>query len=297
MTRARVAFGLPSQPIGSARRSSTGAFFPSAPGPGRRFPRLAALVGCGVTLCFTGCGYFTGSDGIGNSSGFISGKPEVRILAPRNGQAITGSIVRVELLVRGVRLVNKIGQPNVPGEGHLRVWVDTEDLSAPPIIQTASTFDLTGLASGLHHLIVELRQNDGSPLPGTPTDVERDTRVHKHVHFDTVSALARIQDEIFTPKCATAGCHIWGGAAPMPLTDARTSREVLVDVLAANGAARAANKKRVAPGQPDQSFLLHKVTRELQFGQGDPMPPASPLTAAQIDLIRLWIAQGAVPAP
>jgi hypothetical protein len=257
------------------------------------------VVGCSLALGLAGCGSFSGSDGVGSGGGSFSGDPAVRILAPVSGQTITGSVVRVQLLVRGARLVNKVGQPNAPGECHLRVWVDTEDLSAAPtLIQTATTFDLTGLAPGLHHMIVELRQNDGSPLPGAPTDVERDTPVHKHIHFDTVSALARIQAEIFTPSCATAGCHVPGGSAPMSLTAAQTSYAALVAVGAVNSTARAANKRRVMPGQPDQSFLVQKLTGQLQFGEGDPMPQnAPPLSRDQIDLIRLWISQGAVAAP
>src|SRR5262249_39370908 len=112
------------------------------------------------------------------------------------------------------------------------------------------------------------------------------------------SALGRVQTEIFSPTCATEGCHVVGGAGPMPLTDAGTSYHSLVDVLAENGMARSAGKKRVVAGHPERSCLLQKLTRQLQYGEGDPMPQnAAPLTGEQIDLIRLWISQGAVPAP
>jgi hypothetical protein len=258
-------------------------------------PIVAVLTRLGAVLWLAacGCGSFRGPDAPVASRVSRSG-PEFRILSPVNGQVITGSVVPVQLQLRRVRLVNKVGQPNVPGECHLRVWVDSADLSDPPLIHTTPSFQITGLAPGIHHVIIELRQNDGSPLPGAPTDGERDTPVHKHVHFDTVSALARVQSEIFTPTCATVGCHVRGGAAPMPLSDPETSRAALVDVPADNGAARRAGKRLVVPGQPDQSFLIQKLTGNLQFGEGDLMPPnRPPLERDPIDLIRLWIAQGA----
>jgi hypothetical protein len=251
-----------------------------------------------MAVLLAGCSSFSGSDGAGAGPLGSGGGPEVRILAPIGGQSIAGSVVRVQVQVRGVRLVNKLGEPNVSGEGHLRVWVDTEDPSAPFMVQTATAFDLNGLQPGLHHLVVELCQNDGTPFPGASTHEEEQTPVLKHTHFEIVPALSRIQSEIFTPSCAVAGCHVSGGDAPMPLTDARTSYEALVDAVPTNSAARAAGKKRAVPLRPDQSFLLQKLMRDLQFGEGDPMPQnAPPLTQAQIDLIRAWIEQGAVPVP
>jgi hypothetical protein len=222
----------------------------------------------------------------------------VRILTPASGQTVTGSVARVQLLVRGVRLVNKVGQPNVPGEGHLRVWVDPGDPSSSSVVQTASTFELANLAPGSHHLMVELRQNDDTPLAGALASAGNASPMRKEIQFSTVSALGRIQTEIFSPTCAAEGCHVLGGAGPMPLTDAGTSYQSLVDVLAENGMARSAGKKRVVAGRPEQSFLMQKLTRQLQYGEGDPMPQnAPPLTGEQIELIRLWISQGAVPAP
>ncbi len=53
---------------------------------------------------------------------------------------------------------------------------------------------------------------------------------------------------------------------------------------------------RVTPGQPDNSYLVHKVqnTHLDVGGSGFQMPIGrSPLTQTEIDLIRAWISAGA----
>jgi hypothetical protein len=104
--------------------------------------------------------------------------------------------------------------------------------------------------------------------------------------------LADVQEKIFTPYCIN--CHIAGGSGPMALTDVETSYAALVNIAPTNSTARAAGDKRVAPGDPNHSFLMHKVTGEMEFGEGDRMPQgADPLSAQEIDLIWRWIDQGA----
>ncbi len=53
---------------------------------------------------------------------------------------------------------------------------------------------------------------------------------------------------------------------------------------------------RVEPGSPDKSYLYMKLigTQETEDGSGLQMPfQQNPLDAAQIEVIRLWIEQGA----
>jgi hypothetical protein len=99
-----------------------------------------------------------------------------------------------------------------------------------------------------------------------------------------------IQNSIFTPACTV--CHS-GAQAPEGLRlDAGNSYAMLVDVSSVQLPAL----RRVAPGDPDNSYLVHKI--EGRAAVGDPMPLGGPsLDAAQIDLIRQWIATGAQPPP
>jgi uncharacterized protein involved in high-affinity Fe2+ transport len=102
--------------------------------------------------------------------------------------------------------------------------------------------------------------------------------------------LDEIQAAVFTPTCATSNCH--NGANPsggLDLRDADTSFAQLVDVPSDDDPMIF----RVAPGDPDNSYLVQKI--EGTAAQGQQMPPggAAPLSQAEIDAIRQWITDGA----
>ena len=98
---------------------------------------------------------------------------------------------------------------------------------------------------------------------------------------------------IFTSNCALSGCHV--GTNPrrgLNLSVGQTFANV-VDVVATQSTINL-----VTPGQPDNSYLVHKVqgTHLAVGGSGFQMPLGrSPLTQMEIDLIRAWIAAGARP--
>lgn len=106
----------------------------------------------------------------------------------------------------------------------------------------------------------------------------------------TEATLASIQANVFTPSCAVAGCH--GGAAAQRglRLDPGFSAGSLVNVPSPVNSALV----RVVPGQPDQSFLIHKLQGTQSLG--DRMPQGGPfLTQSEVDNVRLWIANGARP--
>ncbi len=110
---------------------------------------------------------------------------------------------------------------------------------------------------------------------------------------DEVTLAGDVQP-IFTSTCALSGCH--AGTNPqlnMNLSEGQTFANV-VNVAAME----LATMNRVTPGQPNSSYLVHKVqgTHLDEGGSGFQMPiGGSPLTQAQIDLVRAWIAAGARP--
>jgi hypothetical protein len=113
--------------------------------------------------------------------------------------------------------------------------------------------------------------------------------------FNADATLANIQTQIFSPTCTDQFCH----GAQSPANDlslaASVSHEQLVGVLSVNFAAQQAGLLRVKPGDPDNSFLIIKLTNPTPL-QGLLMPSGKPpLSAAQIQLIRDWITQGAQP--
>lgn len=106
-----------------------------------------------------------------------------------------------------------------------------------------------------------------------------------------VSFSADIQP-IFNNNCAFPGCH----AAPlidppgMDLSDGQALAS-LVGVQSVESPLL-----RVAPGDSQASYLLHKLlgTQNTVGGSGERMPFGGPyLPDAEIDLIRDWIDQGA----
>lgn len=100
-----------------------------------------------------------------------------------------------------------------------------------------------------------------------------------------------IQDHVFTPICTV--CHA-GSAAPMGLRlDAGNAFRALVG----SASAEVPSLLRVAPGRPDESYLVHKL--EGHAAVGARMPLGGPyLDAATIAIVRQWISDGALgPTP
>jgi hypothetical protein len=95
-----------------------------------------------------------------------------------------------------------------------------------------------------------------------------------------------IQDQVLTPFCTA--CHA-GATAPRGLRlDAGNSYALLVGV--ASGQVPAV--LRVAPGRPDDSYLIQKL--EGRAAVGARMPLGGPYLDAQtLSVIRQWIARGA----
>ena len=103
--------------------------------------------------------------------------------------------------------------------------------------------------------------------------------------------LASIQDLVFTPTCATAGCH--RGAMPsanLDLSDAMTSYTELVGVESSVVAGRLL----VIANDSANSYLLEKLGPDPTAGQQMPVG-RPPLSTADIDVIRQWIDTGASP--
>jgi hypothetical protein len=97
---------------------------------------------------------------------------------------------------------------------------------------------------------------------------------------------ASIQANVFTPICTT--CHS-GAAAPLGLRlDEGASYALLVNAPSTE----APTLLRVNPGDPDSSYLIHKLEGTAQVGGRMPLGGA-PLPQETIAVIRQWILEGA----
>ena len=102
-----------------------------------------------------------------------------------------------------------------------------------------------------------------------------------------IATLDSIQDNVFTPICTF--CHI-GAAAPQGLRlDEGNSHSQLVGI----SSSEVPGILRVAPGDPDNSYLVQKL--EGTAAVGEQMPFGGPaLPQSTIDVIRQWIIDGAL---
>jgi hypothetical protein len=100
---------------------------------------------------------------------------------------------------------------------------------------------------------------------------------------------SEIQDEVFTPTCAVSGCHTGAGAPEGLRLDEANSFGMLVDVASS----QVPSILRVAPGDPDNSYLIQKLEGTASVGVRMP-EGGPPLAQDSIDVIRQWILDGAV---
>lgn len=107
------------------------------------------------------------------------------------------------------------------------------------------------------------------------------------------ATLSSIQANIFTPTCATSGCHSSTTAQEgLSLADGEAF-DNLVDVFST----QAPSLTRVETGDANSSYLINKLegTQSSVGGSGVQMPKEGTLlTSAQIDKIKEWINNGAL---
>lgn len=97
---------------------------------------------------------------------------------------------------------------------------------------------------------------------------------------------------IFTDHCAVSGCH----AGSSPRAGQNLSEAYAYDAIVDVTSSEQPSLKRVLPFDPDNSYLVQKIEGAGGIS-GDRMPQDGPpyLTGAQVDTIRTWIANGALP--
>jgi hypothetical protein len=98
--------------------------------------------------------------------------------------------------------------------------------------------------------------------------------------------LSSIQSKVFTPICTS--CHA-GSAAPLGL---RLEADAAYAMLVNAPSAEVPGLLRIAPGNPDASYLIHKLEGTATVGGRMPLN-GPPLPAETIAVIRQWISDGA----
>jgi hypothetical protein len=102
------------------------------------------------------------------------------------------------------------------------------------------------------------------------------------------ATFSRIQLEIFTPSCAITNCHDTNSHQSGLNLSAGNAYVQIVNIAAAEAPAL----KRVAPNNPNNSYLFQKINGTASVGPQMPLG-AAPLGSDQINLVRDWILSGA----
>ena len=108
----------------------------------------------------------------------------------------------------------------------------------------------------------------------------------------TAATYQGITTGLMVPRCATGACH--GGTTPVafPSCDADRWYDAMVDVESQ----QAPGMPMIAPGDPEQSYLVHKLrgTHGQVGGGGARMPIAdAALSEEEQAAVEAWIANGA----
>ncbi len=107
-----------------------------------------------------------------------SGTPAIRIIAPSDyptyHTVVIDQVFKISVQVSGFKLVDKIGQAAVPGEGHIIYYVDAEAPKTPGVsavsaggsyVTSATTSIVwSNLPEGAHNVTAQLVNNDNTPL-------------------------------------------------------------------------------------------------------------------------------------
>jgi hypothetical protein len=207
--------------------------------------------------------------------------PTVAITAPEEGSTVNDTVTlaatveATEVIVEVTFLVDGTAIGSVGAEPYAIEW-DTTSIADGAVTLTARAEDALG--------------NVGVSAP-----------VNVTIDNDDVAAamtLEEIQAQVFTTRCSL--CHT-GGGTELPFTMNLSNIQASFDHLVSEPSEQVPELLRVHPGNPDGSYLIHKL--EGTHAVGDRMPQGGPfLDEATIQGIRGWIAEGAAgpqgePAP
>jgi hypothetical protein len=154
------------------------------------------------------------------------------------------------------------------------------DTTAPYAVE----WDTTAVSDGVVTLTAQAEDTLGNVGVSAPISVtvanDEDT---------TSMTLAEIQSQVFGPICSV--CHT-GTTNELPFSMNLTSAQASFDHLVNVNSEQVPALLRVHPGNPDDSYLIHKL--EGTQAVGDRMPQGGPfLDDDTIQGIRGWIADGA----
>lgn len=88
-------------------------------------------------------------------------RPSIQILSPEDGLTTFDRDITLNVAVENIELVDPVGQPPQPGQGHYHIRVDGQDLG---VFVSETSYTIHNLAAGEHRITVELQNNNHLPF-------------------------------------------------------------------------------------------------------------------------------------
>lgn len=136
--------------------------------------------------------------------------------------------------------------------------------------------------------------DENGKLPGTPEPEPPGNGGNNPDGVSLQDLVSQIFDNSDLGAQRCTNCH--SGSSPLGGMNLQTVELAYANLVGANGegitANGNANFKRVLPGDPDASYIILKLEGDTRAGNQMPLNE-TPLTPAQVDMVRDWIANGA----
>jgi uncharacterized protein (TIGR03118 family) len=225
--------------------------------------------------------------GIANEAAGLYGRIDLGATAPDVvAPTVTLSAPAAAATVTGTVPVTANATDNV-GVTTVTFLAGTATIGTATAAPFTINWDTTGTANGAVSLTAQAKDAAGNVTTSPAVSVT----VSNTAPPPATVTLTQLQSSIFTPKCAT--CHTGNGTAlpgSMNLSTAAATFASLVNVTSEKNPPM----KRVLPGDPDNSFVVHKLEGTDLNGSAR-MPFGGPfLDQPTIDTVRAWITQGAL---
>ena len=131
---------------------------------------LTLLIGCVAILS----GVAAQEGGAANQTANQTTGVNVTIISPKEGEHVAAGNVTVEVNLTNFTLVDPVGQPNAPGEGHLHYYLDApiptnaSEIAIPKTggyaISTNLSYTWENVTPGEHNFSVQVVNNDHTPI-------------------------------------------------------------------------------------------------------------------------------------
>ena len=200
--------------------------------------------------------------------------PTVSITSPAANATVSGTVTI------SINAADNVGVKTA------RFFAGTTQIGSASAAPFSIEWDTTAVAAGPVALTAQV--TDAAGNVGTSAEVTI-TVSNATTPTPTVT-LSQLQTAIFTPRCS--GCHTGFGTS-LPGVQNLTAGNTFTSIVNVPSIEQP-SLKRVAPGDPDHSYLVQKIEGAAGIS-GARMPFGGPFLAqSDIDLVRTWIAQGAL---